>query len=350
MKVFHVSSHGAFAGDGEGGADKAAVSSFIKDEKTWRKKLGNDCAYADPKAKPVVNSAKLAAYVAGKMRGKTKYQRQMESHNERRTKKPERGLGATVNRRIHLLNEEKQDHSEHKYGCRRIPNFKGWYAWRFEREEPGIMYSRRRWCVCTECAELKWGMCKLSNVEGGPGPWQRLQLHFVDRGEQKIRTARQVSDAVFVSSLANNGFVGVIDREGTNMDCLYRIAQIVVKPYTRDGARGGARYIDISWWTRAQRCMHRYEDSGEAVQTIDAADIIPVTVQWGRSYQGARAAGQRQGGEESVTGVSAQAARDKAVETQKMRTRMSMMTRPLMLGMQATTTKWPPAMTMHPWI
>lgn len=69
IKVFAVTDHGCFEGDGEGGADKRVVDEFIKNEETWRTRLPHLPADAD---KPVINSAKAAYEIARILRCKTR--------------------------------------------------------------------------------------------------------------------------------------------------------------------------------------------------------------------------------------------------------------------------------------
>lgn len=71
IRVLHVTSHGCFHGDGEGGKDKGAVDRFIRDEKTWAEKINH--VIKPPTPKPIVNCAKMAAFVAREMRRKTRY-------------------------------------------------------------------------------------------------------------------------------------------------------------------------------------------------------------------------------------------------------------------------------------
>ena len=72
VKLFGVTDHGCFAGDGEGGADKRAVTDFIRNELTWRAKLPN---WPVDGIKPVVRNAETAHLVASTVRAKTKWEK-----------------------------------------------------------------------------------------------------------------------------------------------------------------------------------------------------------------------------------------------------------------------------------
>ena len=65
IKTLHVTSHGCFSGDGDGGADKRCVSEFIKNEVTWKDKLKDAWTSS---VKPVINTAAKACFIAKSLR------------------------------------------------------------------------------------------------------------------------------------------------------------------------------------------------------------------------------------------------------------------------------------------
>lgn len=187
IRVMHVTAHGCYAGDGEGGADKRAVDSFIRNEESWQSSWSQDTH-----TKPVVNDAKTAALVAQAIRGVTAFEKQKKAGGS-----PENKTG-TINQRIHIGFDNELDHDPLKYAAKPINRFKGWYVWRFEKGEKSIMYRRKRMCVCVSCIESKWENCSLKNLVGGPGPWEMVQLEFLDRKDAaEMRQARSVSAADF---------------------------------------------------------------------------------------------------------------------------------------------------------
>ena len=251
IRVFKITGHSAYPGDGEGGHEKAAVTSFITDEKTWRQKLRGAHPPAEPK--PIVNSSDKAVYGTKKMRGRTKYQDQVMGHYRDGTKMPS-NLNDTINERVHLVYNGNPDPEKKRFACRKIAGgVRGWYVWRFEASEPGVLYKRKRMCTCTKCILGECNSCCMLNVEGGPGPWVRVKLGFLDEASLAAERERRLqSRQQFFSRLRKGRFVPVtLDDEF--LGCPFGIAKVMKKPYTSDRAIAnlnmseGDEIVDVAW-------------------------------------------------------------------------------------------------------
>eukprot|EP00467_Chlorarachnion_reptans_P025414 CAMPEP_0114535310 /NCGR_PEP_ID=MMETSP0109-20121206/28355_1 /TAXON_ID=29199 /ORGANISM="Chlorarachnion reptans, Strain CCCM449" /LENGTH=408 /DNA_ID=CAMNT_0001718881 /DNA_START=782 /DNA_END=2008 /DNA_ORIENTATION=- len=301
LKFFKVTAHGAFRGDGEGGEDKRSVTRFIQDECSWHTKLGLD---TKDRPKPVVNCARVAAEVAKAMRGRTEYQRKMDAHLTRGTKKPE-NEGGVVNERIHLHCSDELDHSKDRFGCKPIRGIKGWYCWRFEKKEPAVMYKRKRACVCDSCINMKWESCSLKNMIGGPGEWVKVNLEYIDpRGVALERKRRETEAKVFKGKIKKGTFVA-LQLEEEFLGMAYGIAKAQRKVYkaTRNIAGNIQKdqdVLDVSWWAKTAVESLVFQDSGE-VQTVAASRIASVKITWGRHRRPNRRSSRRDLGTKTLS-------------------------------------------------
>lgn len=163
--MFKATGHSGCPADGEGGKDKRVVSDFIADEdaETWRERLNRSWPESSPK--PVIDSAALASMVAEHARGKTKFERSFESE----TNKTIENETWTINKRwYYSTGDWKVDHSKTRFDMKPISDMNSFFCWRFEVDDPGVVYLRKRPCVCSKCVMHKWGECTLLVLgEGG---------------------------------------------------------------------------------------------------------------------------------------------------------------------------------------
>jgi hypothetical protein len=304
IRVYSVTAHGGYAGDAEGGTDKRMLSEFIKDETTWREKLNN--THPPGSSKPIVNDAKTAVAVLKEMRKHTKYQKRMMNHESKGTAMPDNDI-TTINERIHTSYDEKIDHDRGLYACKPIKDgVKGWYVFRFEKSEPGVLYKRRRMCVCHACVLSQYDKCELQGMQGGPGDWVRVEMDYLDSNSlARDRERRRVDEKEFRSRIKKNKFVA-LQLEESFMGSKYGIGKTLKKIYKarRNIAAGlirrGEMVVDVTWWTRTNMTSLVFQDSGE-VQTVLASRVVPVRVSWGRSRGAARRGGQREGGSKTLS-------------------------------------------------
>lgn len=152
-----------------------------------------------------------------------RYQRRLDST------KPIENTPGTVNERIHEYVESIV--RTHELGCKSIPGLTGWYVWRLEKNERGVVYRRRLPCICDSCVKQEWTTCSLKNIPGGPGEWIRQELTFVDKRGVALEKKKRIEDrGTFISRIKKNKFVGIILKEAF-LERQYGIAKVLKKPY-----------------------------------------------------------------------------------------------------------------------
>lgn len=305
IRIFKVTGHSSCSADGEGGSDKRCVYDFIADpnELTWRKRVNGK--WPQNSEKPIVNNAAMATWVAKEVRGTTKYQR-LQSEG----KKARNGVW-TINRRHHYDTSHMSiDHSKSKFNNARIPQLNSYFCWRLEHDKPGVLFLRRRACICSQCVQQRWESCELLALgEGGPGEWVEHKMSYPNAAGPE---AKRVTGAAGARSqnfrLRKSCFV-VLSRNEAFNGKRYGIARVLSRGGSyatsrelklQDGsvASVGDEVLDVVWFNRVGEVGLTFSET-DVAETVLASRVVQVRVQW------AKRAVRRRGARETMSELSA---------------------------------------------